>query len=88
MEISKLADKIITCLHEGGVYTDLTDSSMKDILCDYLSTEYNKKLNALSIKFDLRILSGESLTQADYDAEFAKLKENLIDTMNEIARIR
>ena len=66
MEISKLADRIIVVLHEGGVYSELTDESMKDILCDYLAKEYNRKLSDLSIKFDLRLLAGEQFDQSDF----------------------
>ena len=78
----------MTNLHEGGVYSELTNDSMKDVICDYLAKEYNKRLNSLSIKFDLRLLAGEQLDQSDYDKEFAKLKDDLTELMDEIARIK
>lgn len=79
---------MIIHLHEGGVYSELSNDSMKDILCHYLAGEYNRRLSDLSIKFDLRIISGEKLTQSDYDIEFAKLKETITDLMNDIARTK
>lgn len=88
MEISKLVDSIILRLHEGGVYSEMSDDSLKDILCHYLANEYNRRLSDLSIKFDLRIISGEKLNQSDYDTEFAHLKETITDLMNDIARVK
>ena len=88
MEISKLADKILECLDNSHMYSELTNDSLKDILCYYLSEEYNKKISRLSIKFDLRIMSGEHLEQSDYDEEFEKIKTEIMEIVNDLARVK
>jgi hypothetical protein len=86
MEVYKLADKIVNDLYAANVYSEVSSEHLKDSIFEYLYSEYNKMINELSVYFELKKMTGEKVSDQDYELEFNKVKFKLLKKVEEISR--
>jgi hypothetical protein len=88
VELYKLVDDIFGKLKENSFYSEIPIENLKDSIFEHLNSNYNDMVDELGVYFNIKKMSGDVITDKDYDDEFSKIGVKLNTIIEEISRTK
>jgi len=86
MEMNELASSIMEKMENSNCYFEVSKISVHRSIRKHLEQEYEELIKRLSIYCDIKIMSGESISDEEYDKEFNKIKYKILEQVKEIRK--
>ena len=86
MDFTIYVETIISKLEDAGYYSEIDVEELKDSIEEYLTVEYNKKIEIASFDYDMSRSKGSPQDLELLQERFSIIKSEMVSIVREISR--